>query len=152
MLSLSPGEQPKNSAPLASAACQIAKSILDYRSKRNSLFGAGLFGEPAWEIQLSFLAYPCEDGLTINDLSEILGFTPAATSRWLDYLVKKSLVTARGDQPQRFFLTRKTVALLTELVGMAQQASLSGCSTGTSQSDASVSCSPERLIGEAGME
>lgn len=70
-----------------------AQLMLDYRRKRVAIFGRAMFKEPAWEMLL--ILYLSEEGQrqTQATLSAQTGASRSTTSRWIDFLIGKGLIS-----------------------------------------------------------
>lgn len=70
-----------------------AAAILAERRRREQLFSASMFGEPAWEMLLNlYLTESSGVRLNVSRVTEASGSPPTTALRWLDYLENQRLV------------------------------------------------------------
>jgi len=70
-----------------------AGEILAARRRREQLFSASMFGEPAWEMLLNlYLTESSGLRLNVSRVTEGSGSPPTTALRWLDYLENQRLV------------------------------------------------------------
>jgi DNA-binding MarR family transcriptional regulator len=71
---------------------QRARSLISNRAKRSQVFGAAMFGEPAWEMLLAL--YVAEGGprQTVSRLAKLSGAPKATALRWMEYLSHAKLI------------------------------------------------------------
>jgi DNA-binding MarR family transcriptional regulator len=71
---------------------QNARTLISNRAKRSEIFGAAMFGEPAWEMLLAL--YVAEGGprQTVSRLAKLSGAPKATALRWMEYLSHAKLI------------------------------------------------------------
>lgn len=85
-------------------ACQqsetrtTAASILKLRTRRNQIFGKGIFGEPAWDILLQLYDAQLE-GRTeyVTGLCAGTGVPPSTVLRWIHCLLEREWIERKSD-------------------------------------------------------
>jgi DNA-binding MarR family transcriptional regulator len=84
---------------LLQSTAEIARAILEDRKRRNRIFNAGMFGEPAWELLLHLYVMD-KDGprLTIGRLIDSSECPQTTALRWLQYLQDQGLIV-RQEHP-----------------------------------------------------
>lgn len=89
-----------NFRPLAAADALTAVSrIIEARRVRESLFGPGLFSEPAWDMLLAlFLAELRQQRVAAPDLARMISASLTVALRWMDVLEREGLVRRHPDQ------------------------------------------------------
>ena len=75
-----------------------ARTILENRRKRDAIFGAQMFSEPAWEILLTLYADQPGRRHTQSTVIDASGTSKTTALRWIDYLLDQDLVR-REDHP-----------------------------------------------------
>jgi DNA-binding MarR family transcriptional regulator len=70
-----------------------AREILTLRQKRAELFGASMFGEPAWEMLLRLYALAGASRQSMSRLAQMSGTSKATALRWIDYLLDRGLIS-----------------------------------------------------------
>lgn len=100
-------EAPKSSAEdLAAQAFDIeakqelwkrAKKALADRRRRVQIFGAGMFGEAAWDMLLVLYIERYTTRHTITRLVNATGAAPTTVLRWLTLLTERDLVRRRSS-------------------------------------------------------
>lgn len=79
-----------------------ARTHLALRRKRDSLFGAAMFGDPAWEILLMlFVAHQEGRYVTVSNLCRETAAPATTVHRWLLALIGDRLVVRIGDPHDR---------------------------------------------------
>lgn len=105
---------------------ECARAQLALRRRREALFGAALFGEPAWEILLMlFVAHQEGRYVTVSNLCHEAAAPATTVHRWLLVLTAEGLVVRIGDVHDRrrsyVYLSAVSVqkmrALLRETIG-----------------------------------
>jgi DNA-binding transcriptional ArsR family regulator len=100
-------------------AGELARSLRRWRRDREVYFGAGLFGEPGWDLLLDLYIARCE-GKTRSTKSADIGATLARPRvlRWLTKLEEAKLVVRRqahdNDQLTLIALTDEAFERMTE--------------------------------------
>lgn len=91
-----------------------ARLILAYRHARDAHFGAELFGEPAWEIQLAIIGYGKESmGLTADNISQHINCSPCALKRWLAIMIERDMLKCISVESEDYFsLTENSMSAL----------------------------------------
>jgi len=69
-----------------------AKQVIANRRRRKDIFGATMFGEPAWDMLLWLYALEGSARQSLSGLSELSGATKTTALRWIDYLEQEQLV------------------------------------------------------------
>ena len=69
-----------------------ARQILAHRRRRLELFGAELFGEPAWEMLLLLYVGQTTQRYTVGQLVQASGAPKSTGTRWIDHLEQQRLV------------------------------------------------------------
>ena len=69
-----------------------ARHALAERRRRGAIFGAGLFGEPAWDILLVLYTERHAHRHSVGSLAKLAGLSPSTALRWIDALVGYELV------------------------------------------------------------
>lgn len=109
------------SAPLASAAAQLdlgpppafdfssASQVIQFRKRRNRMFGGDLFGEPTWDMLLDLYAARIEDRrVCVTSLALASGVPVTTALRYIENMTRSGLIV-RVDDPADG--RRKMVAL-----------------------------------------
>lgn len=78
-----------------------AQQVIANRRRRHDIFGAAMFGEPAWDMLLSLYSRDTGERQTLSRLSELAGTTKTTALRSLDYLEKEQLVTREAHPTHR---------------------------------------------------
>lgn len=87
---------PADGKPLSPEA-RLARELIAARRTRDEMFGAALFGEPAWDMLLHlFVAYERGEHVKPAALAEAVPVAPAAAERWLRALEKAGHVVSIG--------------------------------------------------------
>lgn len=93
------------------------RAVIEMRRRRSTVFGEGLFSDPAWDILLELFA--AELGGRRVGLSDLDPIAPRSTlARWLTALEERGLVLCAGPlQPDemRIALSRACSATMTRL-------------------------------------
>ena len=85
----------------ATDAENLVDQILCARRLRTTVFGSGLFSDPAWDIVLTlYLGQLRAETVTAERLAESACVTPGTIARWVDALARENLVemTPRGGK------------------------------------------------------
>ncbi len=89
-------------SPTHEQLLQLATWMLHARSRRNTFFHPGLFGEAAWDVLLAL--YVMDHGgprVTIADLSRAVDVPTATILRWLHTLESQGLIERRPHPHDR---------------------------------------------------
>jgi hypothetical protein len=90
-----------------------ANENLRARRKRSQIFGAPMFGEPAWDMLL--ILYVLQNGprLTVSRLTEHSRLPATTALRWLDYLEEHGLIRRESHPTDRraFFVELSDLGL-----------------------------------------
>jgi len=91
---------------------QLSKEIVRSRRRRDRMFDADLFGEPAWDILLELYAAQClQEKLSVSSVCFVSAVPPTTALRWLVKLEQEGWVRREGDalDARRYwvFLTEK---------------------------------------------
>lgn len=87
---------PGHSEPAEGLA--LARALLDLRRRRDRLFSARLFGEPAWDILLDLYIARLEGRAVSVSSACAAGAVPSTTGlRWLTELEREGLVVRAAD-------------------------------------------------------
>ena len=62
------------------------------RRKRDTIFGTGLFGEPAWDILLVLFIEKHGRRHSIGQLAKLSGVAPTTALRWIEALERRDLI------------------------------------------------------------
>lgn len=84
-----------------------ASQLYNLRLRRNRLFGAELFGEPAWDMLLDLYVHAAADRKVSISSACIASNVPATTAlRWLNVLADRGLIEREPDpqDARRFYL------------------------------------------------
>lgn len=89
---------PTANDPDEAAIDALVGNILRSRGRRNRLFGANLFGEPAWDILLELYAAECSERKLSVSGASYASATPHSTGlRWIHRLEKEGWIRRVGD-------------------------------------------------------
>jgi DNA-binding MarR family transcriptional regulator len=96
---------------------QFATKVFYARTQRAGIFGAGMFGEPAWDMLLALYMLGSEGPrLSIGHLMQLSGTAQSTGLRWLQFLEDQKLVERKAqsnDDREAFVeLTANTWTLL----------------------------------------
>ena len=69
-----------------------ARQIVAQRRRRLELFGAAIFGEPAWEMLLLLYVTHTSRRFTVGQLADQSGASKSTGARWIDYLEQRQFV------------------------------------------------------------
>ena len=76
----------------------VARAIQNLRRTRASLFGGGIFSDPAWDVLLTlYIARLEQIRLKVSNLLEESGVPSTTGLRWLCALTEKGLVTRKAN-------------------------------------------------------
>lgn len=95
-------------APDQMAKTRLVEEILRSRRRRDYIFGANLFGEPAWDILLSlFLAEQQQIRTTISDACRASASPQTTGLRWIRVLEEQGWIARECDRldGRRVYLT-----------------------------------------------
>jgi DNA-binding transcriptional ArsR family regulator len=114
---------------LPEIAVDDVRAILRLRRKRDALFGAGVFADPAWDMLLDLTAARLESvEIPVSSLC-LAAAVPATTAlRWMRTLFDLGLIERRADPDDKrrihIVLTEPAYAAMRELLGEAKRAGL----------------------------
>jgi hypothetical protein len=118
-LTLLPPPENDQALPMRACAASLAEQFIRLRRRRDTIFGNGLFADPAWDMLLDlFLAR--ERGLRPVSTSSlcIAAAVPATTAlRWIDILVRRGLLSRHADPKDR----RRVFIRLTDMAWRKMQ-------------------------------
>lgn len=66
--------------------------VAGFRAQRDSIYGADLFNDPAWDIILFLGRDANVDGASLQSISDAIAVSQATTSRWLRVLIERQHV------------------------------------------------------------
>lgn len=79
--------------PDRQALIDRARAQFDDRRRRLRVFGAAMFGEPAWDMLLAvYLLDWAGPRQTIGSVLQFAGASPSTAARWLEFLERQGLV------------------------------------------------------------
>lgn len=116
------GPAPSARGSAAGELLERARAILAARRRREALFGAAIFGEPAWDMLLLLYLGASESRRTLGRLGELAGISKSTVLRWIDYLDRQGLVRREPHPTDK----RATFVELTEKGRKAIDMYLSG--------------------------
>lgn len=99
-----------NATPLCSY-----ETMLKRRKLRNELFGADLFGEPAWEIMLLLGHEAGQNGASLEALAPCISCAVSTLSRWMALLVARGHVLAIAGETPHYRLSDQGQQKLVQL-------------------------------------
>lgn len=77
---------------------ELVRSVVGARRRRNRIFSAALFADPAWDMLLELYAAALDQKrLSITKLCDASGVPGTTALRWIDKLQSESLVLRHAD-------------------------------------------------------
>lgn len=91
--------QPKSSMEFTpDMLAQRARKRLDIRRRREALFGASIFSDPAWDMLLELLVATCEQRrMSVTNLCAVSATSHATAIRWIAILADRGLIQRSPD-------------------------------------------------------
>ena len=75
-----------------------ARKRLDVRRRREALFGASIFSDPAWDMLLELLVATCEQRrMSVTNLCAVSATSHATAIRWIAILADRGLIQRTPD-------------------------------------------------------
>lgn len=117
------GKEAEQDSDCRESLAELANRVRQLRLKRNELFGAPLFKDPAWDMLLElFAAHTTGRDVTVSSLCYASGVPPTTALRYLTKLEEHGLLTREGDRhDMRRLYVRPTAKTIEGLVVTGQQ-------------------------------
>lgn len=81
------------------AETQLVQEIIKSRRRRDAIFGADIFGEPAWDLLLElYVAQQQQRRVTISEACRASASPPTTGLRWIGQLEEKGWLVREADR------------------------------------------------------